>query len=214
MYHALCRDYLNASGCGDAKATGTLMKIKTTAEIDANSSLNSHLSGEQQDQTDEEIEMGHKLGALIAEKLTERLQELGMPAVRATGSGLPEQLNDLVIRGGFVGIEEGNMALRVTIGFGAGSNKLQTHFDVYQITPAGRTLMGSAGITAAGGKMPGILLSMGIGGVAKGLMVGGTIAAGKEFTSESIEGAALRTAEEFITTVKPGLIERGWIEDD
>ncbi len=93
--------------------------------------------------------------------------------MRATGTGVDERLHDMVIRGGFVEVDKGNMALRVLIGFGAGGNDLQTHFEVYSITEAGRIPVGTAGIQAEGGHVPGMLLSMGLGGLAKGIAVGG-----------------------------------------
>lgn len=185
----------------------------TLNEIPADSSLKPHASPRDEDQSAKDIQVGHALGSQIAKELTTRLKDLGLPAVRATGGGNQERAGDLVIRGAFVEIDKGNMALRVLIGFGAGSNDLQTHFDVYQLTDNGRTQLGTAGIKAAGGHMPGMLLSMGIGGVVKGLAVGGTLAAGKEFTSESLGGAAERTAKEFIKTVKPDLARRGWIKE-
>jgi hypothetical protein len=171
------------------------------------------VSDRERKQTPEEIELGRELGAQIAKEITASFRDLGLPAMRATGTGVDERLHDMVIRSGFVDVDKGNMALRVLIGFGAGANDLQTHFEVYSITAQGRVAVDTAGITAAGGRMPGMLLSMGVGGLAKGLAVGGGMAAGKEYTSESLQGAAQRTAEEFIDQVKPGLAKRGWIED-
>jgi hypothetical protein len=186
----------------------------SAADVPEDSSLQPYATARVEKQTSEELELGRALGAQVAQELVERLKDLGLPATRTSGSSAFERVNDLVIRGGFVEVDEGNMALRVLIGFGAGASDLRTHFDVYQVTETGRMPLGSAGIEAAGGHMPGVLLSMGVGGVVKGLAVGGTLAAGREFTSESIEGAAERTAKEFIKEVKPGLEKRGWIASD
>lgn len=185
----------------------------TMGDLASGSSL-APFASEREKQTAKDVEVGRALGAQIGEALTTRLRDLGLPAVRATGAGTSERLNDLVIRSAFAEVDKGSMALRVLIGFGAGANDLQTHFDVYSVTEQGRIPLGTAGIEAAGGYMPGMLLSMGIGGVVKGLAVGGTLAAGKEFTSESLEGAAERTSKEFIETVKPDLVRRGWIKKD
>jgi len=184
------------------------------ADVPADSSLQPHITPRERKQSVEELALGRELGAQVAKELVERLKDLVLPAMSASGSSSFERVNDLVIRGGFVELEEGNMALRVLVGFGAGANNLQTHFDVYQITEYGRTELGTAGIQAKGGHMPGILLSMGVGGVVKGLAIGGSLATGREFTSESMKGAAERTAKEFIKEVKPGLEKRGWIESD
>lgn len=186
----------------------------TVNELPQDSSLRADFAVGDREQSDDDIELGRELGALIAKNISEQLSELGLPSVRATGWDAQERPNDIVIRGGFVEIDDGNVVMRSLVGFGAGSTELQTHFEVYHVTPYGRTPLGTAGIEAAGGHMPGILLSMGIGGVAKGAVVGGTLAAGREFTSESIQGAAKRTADEFVETLKPGLVKRGWIKED
>lgn len=185
----------------------------TMDELPSDSVLQAKASPREEKQSAEEMQLGRELGAQIAKELVTRLRDLGLPAVQATPGGSQERMNDLVIRGGFVEIDKGNMALRTMVGFGAGGSDLQTHFEVYAVTANGRTQMGTAGIKAAGGHMPGVLLSMGVGGVAKGAAVGGTLAAGREFTSESIQGAAERTAKEFIKTVKPDLERRGWISE-
>lgn len=185
----------------------------TVDDLDPESSLSAYVSDGERKQTPEEIKLGRELGAQIGKEVTASLRDLGLPAMRATGTGADERLHDMVIRGGFVEVDKGNMALRVLIGFGAGGNDLQTHFEVYSITELGRVPVGTAGITAKGGHMPGMLLSMGLGGLAKGAAVGGGLAAGKEFTSESLQGAAKRTAEEFMKEVKPGLVKRGWINE-
>ena len=188
----------------------------TAGDVPPDSPLRSIMILDDHGQTPADLKLGRELGSLKSRELTERLNALGLNTIRAMGMGTSVSLNpnDVVIRGGFVEIEEGNMAGRVLIGFGAGANELKTYFDVYQVTPAGRLQLGTAEFRAAGGKMPGMLLSMGVSGVAKGIAVGGAAAAGKEFSSESLEGAAQRTAAEFIETVKPGLIEREWIEND
>ena len=184
------------------------------ADVPADSSLQPRITDRERKQSAEELGLGRELGAQVARELVDRLKDLGLPAMRASGSASFERVNDLVIRGGFVEVDEGNMAWRVLVGFGAGANNLQTHFDVYHISEYGRTELGSAGIQAKGGHMPGILLSMGVGGVMKGLAVGGSLATGREFTGESIKGAAERTAKEFVKEVRPGLEKRGWIESD
>lgn len=185
----------------------------TPEELPADSPLKPHASPRDRDQTAEDVQVGRELGAQIAKELTKRLMDLGLPAVRATSAGSQERAGDLVIRGAFVEVDKGNMALRFLVGFGAGNNSLQTHFDVFQLTANGRTQLGTAGLKAAGGHMPGVLLSMGVGGVVKGLAVGGALATGREFSSESLGGAAERTAKEFIKTVKPDLVRRGWVKE-
>ncbi len=100
------------------------------------------------------------------------------------------------------------------IGFGAGASKLTTHFFTYIVTERGPEAVGEAEIETEGGKMPGMVLSMGVGGLARGAAVGGALSTGREIGSESMRAAAERTAEQFMELVKPGLIRRGWITEE
>lgn len=186
----------------------------TLDDVPADSSMRAHVEARDEKPSEEDLELGRELGSQIAKKIVEELAALGLAAKRAQGFGAEERLDDVVVRSEFVEIEQGSRTMRVLIGFGAGSNDLATHFEVYQVTSSGRTPFGSAQIEAEGGHMPGMLLSMGIGGLIKGAAIGGALATGREFTSESIQGAADRTAKEFIEIVKPGLEEHGWIEKE
>ena len=163
--------------------------------------------------TEEQIAVGRKLGAAIAEQIVEALHELGLPAERATGTGVAPRMGDVLVRGEFVDIEEGSRAKRMLIGFGAGASKLTTHFFTYVVTERGPEPVGQAEIESKGGKMPGMVLSMGVGGLVQGAAVGGAAATGKEFGPESMGAAAKRTAEKFMELVKPGLVRRGWITE-
>ena len=165
-------------------------------------------------QTAEEIEAGRKLGELVADELVARILEMGLPAERA-GTGPAPRINDLAIKGGFVSIDEGSRLKRMLIGFGAGAAELKTFVEGYQVTASGLRPLGSAEVEAGGGKMPGMLVPV-AGGAAAGraatsAAVSGAMNVGQEITSESIEGAAQRTAEEIAKVLEEAFKKRGWI---
>jgi hypothetical protein len=55
----------------------------------------------------------------LAESLAAKIRAMGLPALRARPAS-KARVNDLVIRGYLVSVEEGSAAKRVGIGFGAG----------------------------------------------------------------------------------------------
>ena len=161
----------------------------------------------------EEAELGRQLGDRVAENLVEKIQEMGIQAVRE-GSAGPLALNDVLIEGYFVTIDEGDRLQRMLIGFGAGAAELRTLVEVYQQTEDGLRNLGFAEIEAEGGKMPGMLVPVGAGAasgeLARSVIISGVIATAKEVGPETIEAAAERTAEEIAGLVEEGYEKRGW----
>ena len=116
-------------------------------------------------QTPEEIELGRQLGALVAAHLIKELNDNGIPAISA-GAGPVPVPGDAIVRGEFVSIDEGSRIKRVVIGFGAGSAELKTLAEAYVVTPTGLVSLGSAEVEAEGGRMPGMVVSLGVGSAA------------------------------------------------
>ena len=92
--------------------------------------------------TPEQREVGRELGAQIAEQLVADLQGIGLPAVRAAGQPGP-QVDDIVLRGYFVSIDEGSATKRVLVGFGSGEAEMRAAVEGYQMTAQGLRLLGS-----------------------------------------------------------------------
>ena len=86
--------------------------------------------------TPEESETGRKLGAEVAKDVVEEIQAMGLPAVRAAGQP-PARPGDIVIVGYFVSVDEGNLAKRVALGFGAGSANMKIEVVGYLMTGQG-----------------------------------------------------------------------------
>ena len=164
--------------------------------------------------TAEQRELGRKLGAQIAENLMADLQGMGLPAVRAEGQP-PPQVDDIVLRGYFVSIEEGSAGKRVLIGFGSGAAEMRAAVEGYQATAAGLRLLGSGEVSSEGGGMPGVAVPLAVLAATAnpiGLVVGGGAKLyGEGSDSETIEGAAERTADEIAAQLKTAAEEQGWI---
>ncbi len=158
-------------------------------------------------QSAQEVAVGRKLGDQVATRLVDEILKMGLPAERA-GSGPPPQLGDLIIKGEFVSIDEGSRLKRMLIGFGAGAAELKTFVEGYQVTASGLRPLGSAEVEAGGGKMPGMLVPIGIGASAA---ISGGLNVAQELGPESMRSAANRTAEEIAKVLEKAFKKRGWI---
>jgi hypothetical protein len=164
--------------------------------------------------TPEQLEVGSKLGAEVAKQLVADLQGMGLPAVLAAGQPAP-RVNDIVLRGYFVSVDEGSATQRVLVGFGAGSAELKTAVEAYQMTAQGLRPLGRGEVKSGGGELPGMVVPLAVVAATAnpiGLVVGGAVKATGEVTgSDTIEGAAKRTADEIAAQLKTAAQEQGWI---
>jgi Domain of unknown function (DUF4410) len=164
--------------------------------------------------TPEQLEVDRKLGAEVARRLVADLQGMGLPAVRAAGQP-PPRPDDIVLRGYFISVDEGRAGRRVLVGFGSGAAELRTAVEGYQMTAQGLRPLGRGEIRSEGGKLPGMVLPAAVLAATAspiGLIVGGTAKATGEVTgSETIEGAAERTADEIAAQLRTAAERQGWI---
>ena len=186
----------------------------TPAEVPKESALSGEYSAHPTAQTPEQIATGRQLGVTIATQLVEEIRDMGLPAVRASDFTKPE-INDLVIKGYLLSIDEGSAVKRVAIGFGSGGSQLKTAAEGFQMTAQGLRKLGSATLESGGGKTPGGALGV-VAIIATGnpvgLIVGGGIKAYGEFSgSAKIEGRGKETAKEIAKIIKPKFQEQGWI---
>ena len=164
--------------------------------------------------TPEQREVGRKLGAQIARELIADLQAMGLPAVPAAGQPAP-QVDDIVLRGYFVSIDEGSAGKRVLVGFGSGTAEMRAAVEGYQMTAQDLRLLGSGEVASGGSKMPGVVAPLAILAATAnpiGLVVGGAAKVyGETSGSDTIEGAAKRTADEIAVQLRNVAEEQGWI---
>jgi hypothetical protein len=162
----------------------------------------------------EEIEVGRRIGDLVAKELVTEITEMGLVAYRRSKQSLPRP-NDLMIMGYFEAVEEGSTVKRLSLGFGSGATELTTSVEGYQMTPVGPRLLGSAELQSGGGKTPGLVVPLVVLAATAnpiGLIVMGTAKVAMEVTGKSkIEGAAQRTAEAIADQLRVRFKEQGWI---
>ena len=188
--------------------------VSTPGEVPGESSLAGKDVTPSTPQTAEEFEMGRQLGAQIAAQLVEEIHGMGMPATQVSVP-TTAQLNDIVIRGYLLSIDEGSAAKRIAIGFGSGKSKLTVAVEGYQMTATGLRKLGSGTIDAGGGKSPGAALGL-VGFIATanpaGLVISGaTKAYGEASGSSKVEGRAKAIAKEIGKQVKERFLEQGWV---
>jgi hypothetical protein len=189
----------------------------TDADVSADSALAGHNSEHSTPQTAHQIEMGRKLGALIAEELVTHIRDMGLQANRGETKTKP-QINDIVIHGHLLSIVEGDAEKRVLIGFGSGESELKVAAEGFQMTAQGLRKIGSGTSDSEGSKSPG-----GVVGVAAlvakgnpaGLIIGtGMKVYGEETGSSKVEGRAKQTAKEIAEILKKRFEELGWINKE
>jgi hypothetical protein len=187
----------------------------TPADVPAESALSSHASQQGTTQTAEEIAEGRKLGSQIAVELVKEIRDMGMPGELGT-PGTNVWVNDLVIRGYFLNIQEGATAKRVIIGFGSGGSELKTVVEGFQMTTQGLRKLGSGTADATGSKTPGGALGLATL-IATHNPAGLIISTGMKVYGEAsgrseIQGRVKQTAKEIADGLKKRFQEQGWIQ--
>ena len=188
--------------------------VATAADVPADSALAGQYAANATSQTAAQIATGRQLGAQIAVQLVEQIRSMGLPAARA-GTGTTPRINDIVIRGYLLSINEGNAAERVAIGFGSGASELRTAVEGYQMTARGLRKLGSGTVDAGGSKAPGE--AVGVAGLIAtgnpaGLIVStGMKVYGEESGGSKVEGRAQQTAKEIADVLKQRFTQQGWI---
>ena len=167
-------------------------------------------------QSAEDLEKGRKLGATVAERLVERINEMGMTAQLARESS-PPNVWDIVIRGYFVSVDQGSTVKRVLIGFGSGSAELKTVAEALQRTPSGMSRLGSGELeSGAKGGAPGLVVPVIVTAATAnpiGLIVGGVVKGGMELSgTQGVEATGKRTADEIAERLEQRFEKQGWID--
>ena len=219
-----------AAGCASTKVTSRQQLVSgqlprpdhvwvydfagTPADVPADSAFADQISKGMTSQTAEQIATGRQLGAAIAAQLVEQIRDMGMPGERAP-IGTRPQINDIVIRGCLLSVDEGSAAKRVAIGFGSGGSELKTAVEGFQMTAQGLRRLGFGTLDSGGGKSPGAA----VGAVTfaatanpAGLIVSsGMKAYGEMSGSSKVEGRAKQTAKEIADVLEKRFREQGWI---
>jgi hypothetical protein len=185
----------------------------TPADVPGNSAL----SGQAQyyaPQTSQQIAEGRSLGAQIAGELVQQINAMGMPAAIASAATRP-QLNDIVIEGTILSVQQGSAAERVGIGFTAGESELQAAVEGFEMTKGGLRELGSGDLTSTGDKTPGMgvgVASMVITHNPAGFVLStGMKVYGEKSGTDTVEGRAKQIAEKVAGVLKQRFQQQGWI---
>jgi hypothetical protein len=187
----------------------------TPAEVPADSTLARQYSVDTTPQTAGQIAAGRLLGINIAAALVGQIRDMGMAVQRASAETKP-QIDDLVIRGYLISVNEGSTAKRVGIGFGYGASELKTAAEVYQVSAQGMRKLGSNTMDSGGSKGPGASVGAAaflVTANPAGLIISSGLKAYGEASGRSkIEGRARATAGEIAKVLKQQFQGQGWIK--
>jgi hypothetical protein len=189
--------------------------VATPADVPADSALAGHSAVQATPQTAEHIATGRRVGAEIATKLVGEIRAMGLPSDHAS-TGTRPQINDLVIRGYLLSVDEGSAAKRVAIGFGSGASHLSVAVEGYQMTAQGLRKIESETVAAGGSKGPGAAVPLGVA-IATGNPVGLIVSTGMKVYGEEtgrskVEGRADQTAKKIAEELKSLFRQQGWIK--
>ena len=166
--------------------------------------------------TPEEIAAGRELGVQMTTELVKRIDEMGLPAERATADSHPVD-GDIVIVGYLSSVEEGSGFKRVVIGFGSGAAEVTSSVEGYQATPQGMRKLGSGGATSGKGRTPGVVVPLVVTAVTAnpiGLIVMAPIKIGSEISGRNtVEGVGKRMSDKIADELEIKFREQGWIAD-
>ena len=189
----------------------------TPTDIPGDSSVASAVSAPSTPLTPEQLETGRKLGALIAKRLVEDINAMGMTATQA-GPGTSPQVGDGVIRGYLISVQgggAGSTVKRFVVGLGSGAAEIDTLVEGYVMTPQGLRQLGSGTLSSAGNKTPGTFAPAAVA-IATGNPVGLIVIGGLKIYGEAsgragLEGRAKATGDEIAAQLKIRFQDRGWI---
>lgn len=165
--------------------------------------------------TPDELEAGRTLGSAVAAELVQKIDAMGMNAVRAAGQPAPQQ-NDIVMIGYFTSLETGSTVERVVVGFGKGDASLSTHAAAYRMNAGSLEKLGSGTVATGGGKSPGMILPAVVTIATAnpiGLAVGGAVKAEGAMTGRgTIKASGKQTADKIAQILEVRFRDQGWIQ--
>ena len=187
----------------------------TPADIPADSSLAGQHDEHPTTQTAEQIQAGRKLGTEMATQLAEQISGMGLPGERALAQTKP-QINDIVIRGYLLSVDEGSADKRFVVGFGSGTSDLKVAVEGFQVTDQGLRKLGSGTLDADGGKTPGVAAPLAMA-VSSGNPLGLIVSSGMKIYGEksgknTVEGREKQAVKEIAEILQDRFKQQGWIE--
>jgi len=186
----------------------------TPADVPPESALAGDPATNAAPQTPEQIAEGRKLGSQVATQLVQEIIGMGMSAAVASAATRP-QLNDLVIEGSLLSVQQGSAAERVTIGFTAGESEMKVAVEGFQMTTTGLRKLGSGDVGSTGSKTPGSAVGLATliatHNPAGFIISTGMKVYGEKSGSNTIEGRDKQIAQKIGAALKTRFQQEGWI---
>jgi Domain of unknown function (DUF4410) len=186
----------------------------TPADVRPESALTSDPEVVAGQQSAEQIAEGRQLGTEIAIQVVQQIIGMGMPAAVGSAASRP-QINDLVIEGSLLSVQQGSAAERVSIGFSAGESELKVAVEGYQMTAMGLRKLGSGDVTSTGNKTPGMAVGIASWAITHNpagfILTTGMKSYGELSGSNTIEGRVQKISQQIGAQLKTRFQEQGWI---
>jgi hypothetical protein len=187
----------------------------TPADVSPESSLAGAATPNSAPQTDEQLAEGRKLASQITTDLVRQIRDMGLPAAGGSAATKP-QLNDLLIQGSLLSVEEGSATKRIAIGFSSGGSELKVAVEGFQMTATGLRKLGSGEVGSGGNKTPGSAVGLATllatGNPAGFIVSTGMKVYGEKSGKNTVEGRATQIAQEIGDALKTRFQEQGWIQ--
>jgi len=163
---------------------------------------------------EEKIQLGHAAARAASESLVQKLNAMGMPAVR--GTGMPVSwAGSAVVEGQFISLSQGNSTERDVIGLGLGRSDVRANVQLYEATPGRLEKLESFQADAKSGYKPGMAETMGAGAAAGHLAVSAAVSVAGDVASEMLADTVKADAERLASAVAQQLqsyfVQQGWI---
>ena len=163
----------------------------------------------------ERRKVANEVADAVADRLVEKIQGLGLPAVRASGPPVSSQGTLLAVTGHFMTIDQGSRIARVTIGLGAGRSDVTTAVQLVAISADGRRVVDQFEVDAKSGRKPGaaetLALGAGAGTLATAAVATAATTAGSEAFGADVDADARRTADKIAKMLGGFFSQNGWI---
>ena len=130
-----------------------------------------HLLHHESDEDASPEELMQHIRDTFAKAVIERLEKENVKTERALDAST-ENAPELIIRGEFIGVNQGNARKRIMIGFGRGASDIKTHAVLTLVANGRCAVLLDYNINSQSGKEPGALASTSGVGIAAGSVVG------------------------------------------
>lgn len=130
-----------------------------------------HLLHHESDEDVSPEELMQHIRDTFAKTVIERLEKENVKTERVLNTRA-ENAPELIIRGEFIGVNQGNARKRIMIGFGRGTSDIKTHVVLTLVANGRCTVLLDFNINSQSGKEPGALASTSGVGIAAGAVVG------------------------------------------